>query len=222
MSVVGQDEPSFVSLMARIAHMELAVAQFVGVPVPQIREDLVDGVQAAPQELKPNRSGEQFGAVPVPQIKEDDVETTMEQDRVCAAVDPRSARATKHAPIPQMQYSDKATKHVEIPQFHVHIVAGMPVAIQRQTLLLVMYQATKHVEIPADAVHRRGRHYFCCDAATGLTNHVETPHTQYIDKVVAVPTATQRQVSPSLNQVTNHVETSADTVLRPGCWPCLL
>ena len=79
MSVVGQDQPSFVSLMARIAHMELAVAQFVGVPVPQIREDLVDGVQAAPQELNPNRSGEQLGAVPVPQIKEDDVVTTKEQ-----------------------------------------------------------------------------------------------------------------------------------------------
>ena len=39
------------------------------------------------------------------------------------------------------------------------------------------------------------------------TKHVEISHTQYIDKVVAVPTATQRQVSPSLNQVTKHVET---------------
>ena len=80
--MVGQDQPSFVSLMARKARLQLAFAQFFGVPVPQIREDLVDGVQAAPQELKPNRSGEQLGAVPVPQIKEDDVEKTMEQQGV--------------------------------------------------------------------------------------------------------------------------------------------
>ena len=43
----------------------MAVAQFVGVPVPQIMEDFVDGVQAALQELVPNRLGEQIGAVPV-------------------------------------------------------------------------------------------------------------------------------------------------------------
>ena len=36
--------------MVRIARLEQAVAQFVGVPVPQIMEDLVDGVQAVPQE----------------------------------------------------------------------------------------------------------------------------------------------------------------------------
>ena len=49
-SVVGQDQPSFVSLMARIARLELAVAQFVCVLVPRFMEDLVDGVQSAPQE----------------------------------------------------------------------------------------------------------------------------------------------------------------------------
>ena len=49
-SGVGQDLPSFASLMARIARLELEVAQFVGVPVPQIMKDLVDGVQSAPQE----------------------------------------------------------------------------------------------------------------------------------------------------------------------------
>ena len=62
--------------MVRIARLEQAVAQFVGVPVPQIMEDLVDGVQAVPQELVPNRLGEQIGAVPVPQTKEDVVERT--------------------------------------------------------------------------------------------------------------------------------------------------
>ena len=49
-SVVGQDLHSFASLMARIARLELEVAQFVGLPVPQIMKDLVDGVQSAPQE----------------------------------------------------------------------------------------------------------------------------------------------------------------------------
>ena len=36
--------------MARIARLELEIARFMGVPVPQIMEDLVDGVQTAPQE----------------------------------------------------------------------------------------------------------------------------------------------------------------------------
>ena len=49
-SGVGQGLPSFASLMARIARLELEVAEFVGVPVPQIMNDLVDGVQSAPQE----------------------------------------------------------------------------------------------------------------------------------------------------------------------------
>ena len=70
-SLVGQNQPPVVSLMVRIARLERAVAQFVGVPVPQIMEDLVDGVQAAPQELVPNCLGEQIGAVAVPQTKED-------------------------------------------------------------------------------------------------------------------------------------------------------
>ena len=43
-SVVGQDQPSVVSFMARIARLELAVAQFVGVPVPQTKEDLVETI----------------------------------------------------------------------------------------------------------------------------------------------------------------------------------
>ena len=49
-SGVGQDLPSFVSLMERIARLELEVAQFVGLLVPQIMKELVDGVQSAPQE----------------------------------------------------------------------------------------------------------------------------------------------------------------------------
>ena len=75
-SVVGQDQPPVVSLMARIARLEQAVSLFVGVPVPQIMEDLEDGVQAVPQELVPHRVGEQIGAVPVPQTKEDISERT--------------------------------------------------------------------------------------------------------------------------------------------------
>ena len=61
-SLVGQDQPPVASLMVPIARLELAVAQFAGVSVPLIMEDLVDGVQAAPQELVPNRLGEQIGA----------------------------------------------------------------------------------------------------------------------------------------------------------------
>ena len=49
-SGVGQDLPSFASLMVRIARLELEMARFIGVPVPQIMEDLVDGVQTPPQE----------------------------------------------------------------------------------------------------------------------------------------------------------------------------
>ena len=67
-SVVGQDQPPDVSLMVRIARLEQAVAQFVGVPVLHIMEDLVDGMQAVPQELVPDGSGEQTGLVLVPQI----------------------------------------------------------------------------------------------------------------------------------------------------------
>ena len=85
-SVVGQDQHPDVSLVVRIARLEQVVAQFVGVPVPQIMEGLVDGVQAVPQELVPNRFGEQIGAVPVPQTKEDVEERTqlapLERERV--------------------------------------------------------------------------------------------------------------------------------------------
>ena len=41
-SVVGQDQLPVVSLMVRIARMEHAFEQFVGVPVPQIKEDDVE------------------------------------------------------------------------------------------------------------------------------------------------------------------------------------
>ena len=75
-SEVGQDQPPVESLMARIARLEQAVSLFIGVPVPRIMEDLVDGVQAVPQELLPNLLGERSGAVPVPQTKENLVKRT--------------------------------------------------------------------------------------------------------------------------------------------------
>ena len=39
-----------------------------GVPVPQIKEDLVDGVPVVPQERVQSRSRDQFVDVPMPQI----------------------------------------------------------------------------------------------------------------------------------------------------------
>ena len=42
--------------------------QIGSVPVPQIKEDFVNGVRVVPQERVQNRSRDQFVDVPVPQI----------------------------------------------------------------------------------------------------------------------------------------------------------
>ena len=48
--------------------------QIVDVPVPQIKEGIVAGVQHVPQERVQNLVEEQIGCVPVPRIKEDVVD----------------------------------------------------------------------------------------------------------------------------------------------------
>ena len=78
----------------------------------------MNGVQAVPQELVPNRLGEQIGAVPVPQTKEDVVEMTAEQ------------------------------------------IGGVPP-------LTLDQPGDQACRDSADAAHRQGCRYDCCDAATG-------------------------------------------------------
>ena len=99
-SVVGQDQPPDVPLMVRIVRLEQAVSLFVGVPVPQIMEDLVDGVQAAGARAEPSRRANrgrasapnQGGRRGKDSACASRARTSRGADRGCAAVDPRSTR----------------------------------------------------------------------------------------------------------------------------------
>ena len=144
--------------------MERAVAQFVGVPVPQIMEDLVDGVQAAPQELVPNRLGEQIGAVPVPQTKEDvECERRDSSDAVYRQ-DCRSACC------------DAATGPSNGDKPGDQTCRDSADAVHRQGRRCACCDAATGFD---------GRQ---------PGDQVETPQTQYTDQVVAVPILIQRQV----------------------------
>ena len=61
-------------LMKRVQRLERVVEQIGGVPVPQIWEPIVDGLQLVPQERVQNRTREQFVNVPVPQITDEIVD----------------------------------------------------------------------------------------------------------------------------------------------------
>ena len=141
-SVVGQDQPSFVSLIARIARLELAVAQFVGVLVPRFMEDLVDRVQSAPQE--PN------------QECRDSADAVRRQG--CLAVQRQVSRpspnhATKHAEIQPIQYINKEVEVSVVLQPQVSQTASKTAEARRSQFIdrfvsPAISQVTKHVEIP--------------------------------------------------------------------------
>ena len=57
-------------LMERVTRLERVVEQIVGVPLPQIMKEIVDGMQHIPEERVQNFVTEQIGSVPVPWIIE--------------------------------------------------------------------------------------------------------------------------------------------------------
>ena len=110
----------FGDAMQEGANPPYVVEQILGVPVPQIMEDNVDGVQAVPQGLVPNRVGEQIGATPVPQIKEVISERTQIVNMPLLqtmGTSPRSASRSVHrSPMCQCRRSKERSSH-PFPRF---------------------------------------------------------------------------------------------------------
>ena len=190
-SEVGQDQPTVVSMMARMARLEQAVSLFIGVPVPQIMEDLVDGVQAVPQELLPNLLGERSGAVPLPQTKENVVERTQlaphVHERVVESLDQpgdQARRDSADAVYPREQPGDHTCRD-SADAVHRHGRRDVPGnqecrasadAVHRQGCRRAFGDtATGHsdtdvfedCESPAGAVHQPSSGHACCEAAIG-------------------------------------------------------
>ena len=143
----------------------MAVAQFVGVPVPQIMENLVDGVQAASQELLLNCLGEQIGAVPVPQTKEDVECEGRDSSDAAYRQDCRSACCVATTgPSTGDQTGDRACRDSADA---VHRQGRRYVYCEAATGPLTVAQpGNQECRASADAVHRQGCRRACGDAAT--------------------------------------------------------
>ena len=75
-SLIGQDQHPDVSLTERIARLEQVVEQTVGLPLPQIMEDRVDGVQAFHRSSCRTVSASRSGPCPSPRSREEVSERT--------------------------------------------------------------------------------------------------------------------------------------------------
>ena len=150
--------------MVRIARLEQAVSLFVGVPVPQIMEDLVDGVQAVPQELVPNLLGEQTRAVPVPQTKEDVVERT----QLAPHVHEQIVEQIGGMPLLSLDQPGDQARRVSADAVYLQ---GCRLACCDATTgpVTVAQPGDQARRDSADAVHRQSCCRAYCDTATGTT-----------------------------------------------------
>ena len=160
-SGVGQDLPSFVSLTARIARMELAVAQVVGVPVPQIMKDLV----AKSVETLQTQYVDRVATMATDINKEVEVSVVL-QPQV-------SQTASKTAEARRSQFFDRINQMtkllVEIPP----LLHFLPMLLQRQVPQLMW----KTAEVPRSQFLDR-----FAPAISQVTKHVEFSLIKYMHR----------------------------------------